>query len=95
VKRLALFALLLASSSLVAAPAPLTKSQRKAERPAAAQTPARPDAEGVEVAVVNLGFVGQIGANVVIGAAVQAPAMIRSTPRTQIVVVSSLTCRLR
>ena len=33
-KRLALVALLLASSSLVAAPAPLPKPQRKAERPA-------------------------------------------------------------
>jgi hypothetical protein len=34
VKRLALLALLLASSPLVAAPAPLPKPQRKAERPA-------------------------------------------------------------
>ena len=74
-KRLALLALLLASSSVVAAPAPLQKPQRKPERPAAAQTPARPDAEGVEVAVVNLGFVAQpINAVVVIGAAIQPPA---------------------
>jgi uncharacterized protein (DUF2252 family) len=37
VKRLALLALLLASSSVVAAPAPLPKPQRKPERPAARQ----------------------------------------------------------
>jgi hypothetical protein len=49
-KRLALLALLLASSSLVAAPAPVPKPQRKAERP-----PARQD-EAVliwEAAVMN------------------------------------------
>jgi hypothetical protein len=76
VKRLALVALLLASSSLVAAPAPVPKPQRKPERPAVVQAPALPDAEGVvEVAVVNLGVVAQpINAVVVIGAAVQAPA---------------------
>ena len=38
-KRLALLTLLLASSSVVAAPAPVPKPQRKAERPAAVQTP--------------------------------------------------------
>jgi hypothetical protein len=37
-KRLALIALLLASSSLVAAPAPVQKPQRKPERPAARQS---------------------------------------------------------
>ena len=40
-KRLALLALLLASSSVVAAPAPIQKAKRKAERPAAVQAPAR------------------------------------------------------
>jgi hypothetical protein len=75
VKQLALLSLLLASSSLLAAPAPIQKAKKKAERPAAVQAPARPDAEGVEIAVVNLGFVAQpINAVVVIGAAVQAPA---------------------
>jgi hypothetical protein len=77
VKRLALLALLLASSSLVAAPAPLQKTHRKAERLAARQDAAGDRAE-VEVVVVNLGFVGQIGANVVIGAAPQAPAQPRN-----------------
>jgi hypothetical protein len=50
VKRLTLLALLLASSSLVAAPAPVPKPQRRAERP-----PARQD-EAVliwEAAVMN------------------------------------------
>ena len=37
-KNLALLALLLVSSSLVAAPAPVPKPQRKAERPAARQS---------------------------------------------------------
>jgi hypothetical protein len=37
-KRLALVALLLASSPVVSAPAPLPKPQRKAERPAAQQS---------------------------------------------------------
>jgi hypothetical protein len=37
-KRLALVALLLVSSSLVAAPAPVPKPQRKPERPAARQS---------------------------------------------------------
>ena len=72
-KRIALLALLLASSSVVAAPAPIQKAKRKAERPAV-QAPARPDAEGVEVVVVNLGVVAQPINAVVIGAAVQAPA---------------------
>jgi hypothetical protein len=40
VKRLALLALLLASSCVVAAPAPLPKAKRKAERAAAVQQPA-------------------------------------------------------
>ena len=39
-KRLALLALLLASSSLVAAPAPVPKPQRKEERPPAQQNEA-------------------------------------------------------
>jgi hypothetical protein len=42
VKRLALLTLLLASSSLVAAPAPLPKPQRKAERLAPAQQQGAP-----------------------------------------------------
>jgi hypothetical protein len=37
VKRLVLLALLVASSSLVAAPAPMPKPQRKAERPSVVQ----------------------------------------------------------
>jgi len=40
-RRLALLTLLLASSALVAAPAPLPKPQRKTERAAAGQTGAR------------------------------------------------------
>jgi hypothetical protein len=75
VKRLALLALLLASSALVAAPAPLPKPQRKAERPAPARKPARLDLDGFDVVVVvNLGVVAQPINAVVIGAAVQAPA---------------------
>jgi hypothetical protein len=50
VKRLALLALLLASSSLVAAPAPIQKPQRKAERPVAQQD----KAVITDVAVWNL-----------------------------------------
>jgi hypothetical protein len=56
VKRLALLALLLAWSPLVAAPAPVPKPQRKPERPAARQAPAVVLTDGThDVVVVKLG----------------------------------------
>jgi hypothetical protein len=57
VKRLALFALLLASSSLVAAPAPVPKPQRKPDRPAAQQPILYVDVIE-EVVVPNFNVVG-------------------------------------
>jgi hypothetical protein len=54
VKRFTLLTLLLASSSLVAAPAPFQKSQRKAERPAAVQKAAAVVLMGEEVAVAKV-----------------------------------------
>jgi hypothetical protein len=74
VKRLALPALLLASSSLVAAPAPFEKPRGKAERPAPARKAAVSDLDGLDEAVIaNAGFAGQfLGA--VAGAALARPA---------------------
>jgi hypothetical protein len=67
VKRLALVALLLASPSLVAAPAPMPKPQRKAERPAAGQSAALVIESSDDVVVVNF------GGNVPLGAIRPAP----------------------
>jgi len=53
-KRLALLALLLASSPLVAAPAPVPKPQRKPQRPAAGQKAAAVVLMGEEVAVAKV-----------------------------------------
>jgi hypothetical protein len=74
VKRLSMLALLLASSSLVAASAPLPKPQRRAERLARQSGP--PLVEFIEdVAVPNLNVVG-----VAIGAIQAAPRAVRQAP---------------
>ena len=67
-KRLSLLALLLASSSLVAAPAPFAKPQRKPERPATRQHPTFVVERIEEVLVPNFQLVG-----LAIGAAQPAP----------------------
>jgi hypothetical protein len=75
VKRLTLLTLLLASSSAVAAPAPLSKPQRKAERP-----PARQD-EAVlvwEAAVLNNVNAQQFRARVVVFRLVAQPAPVQA-----------------